>query len=461
MAALAASPLALSACSRKAKNATQSKLPDDANLDDVADAATFRPPFPSSEPIIRVRVLKVRPDPGAGPGAGADPGAGRSLTIGKREQWITLARMDAGLSAALLAPLTVSMRNGGWSIEDAKGFMASVEPREAIALSLSDAGPDQWLELHEVAVPGAGGAPRLYPGTLRLVSRHDEQENAFDVINDVPLESYLPGVLAGELYRHWKPQTFEAQAVAARSFACTEAAVFADRRHYDVSNTAASQMYLGAVDHITSRQAVRATRGQVLGYDGLLVSGYYSSCCGGAAASAVDAIGSNPVNDVPPLHGRSGPDVCTSAPVFQWASEQPLETLSRRMVAFGKDRRMNDLSNLTRLALVEVIAANPNGRPTRMAVTDQAKLRVELTAENFRRAANFAGQGLQPPSKPLKSSNCSAQVGEKHVSFEGYGLGHGVGLCQYGAEALAASGSTFDAILRWYYPGADIVSAYG
>jgi stage II sporulation protein D len=220
-------------------------------------------------------------------------------------------------------------------------------------------------------------------------------------------------------------------------------------------------MYLGAVNHEVAQRAVAVTRGQVLGYDGLLVSGYYSSCCGGLAASAIDAIGSNPVNNVAPLQGRKGADVCTSAPVFQWAAEQPLEVFSRRLMAFGKDRAMKDLSEFTRLASIEVIGVNANGRPTRMAVADQAKSRVELSAENFRRAANFAGQGLPPPSKLLKSSNLSAIVGERTVAFEGFGLGHGVGLCQYGAEALAKDGETFDTILRWYYPGAEIVSAYG
>jgi SpoIID/LytB domain protein len=131
------------------------------------------------------------------------------------------------------------------------------------------------------------------------------------------------------------------------------------------------------------------------------------------------------------------------------------------LVAFGKDRGMRNFAEFTRLASIDVIGVNANGRPTRMAVADHAKTRVELSAENFRRAANFAGQGLPPPQKLLKSSNLSAIVGDRNVAFEGFGLGHGVGLCQYGAEALANGGEQFDAILRWYYPGVEIVSAYG
>ena len=77
----------------------------------------------------------------------------------------------------------------------------------------------------------------------------------------------------------------------------------------------------------------------MLAWEGLLVSGYYSSCCGGMAASASDAIGSNAVNDAGPLQGRVGSDVCDSAPVFQWKAAQPLDQFSRRLQGFAAERR--------------------------------------------------------------------------------------------------------------------------
>ena len=84
-----------------------------------------------------------------------------------------------------------------------------------------------------------------------------------------------------------------------------------------------------------------------------------------------------------------------------------------------------------------------------------------LTAEDFRRAANYCGQGLNPPEKPLRSSNFKASIVENVITFDGFGLGHGVGLCQYGAEAQARNGKSHPEILNWYYPGADLVQAYG
>jgi stage II sporulation protein D len=206
------------------------------------------------------------------------------------------------------------------------------------------------------------------------------------------------------------------------------------------------------------------TRGMVLGYDGLLVSGYYSSCCGGVAASAKDAIGSNPVNDVDVLEGRPQPDICNSAPVYQWKVEYPIEVVTRRLVAFGKEKRIKDLSNFTRLEGIDVAARNVHGRPTRIRVIDQQAaggVAVELRAEEFRRAVNYAGQGLSPPDKLLRSSHVKAIFNRDTVEFEGYGFGHGVGLCQYGAEILAKDGKQFHEILLWYYPGVELVPAYG
>jgi SpoIID/LytB domain protein len=466
-------PLLVATCRRKPA-ATATAILDapalGADLDEPENAASFRPPLPAAEPVIRVRVLKVR-------GPSLDPS--QALHVGEDGQWIRL-RVESSAGGfggaggvALSAPVAIAMEPTGWSLTDAKGFRPALQSREALELALLDGQAASMIAVAKGEAPRAG-SPR-YPGTLRLVSRHDLATTgaagsgdpqgiagSFDVINHVPLESYLPGVLAGELFNTWHPETFAAQAVAARSFACTEAAVFAARRHFDLTNSAASQMYLGGAAHSRARAAAAETRGLVLAYAGLLVSGYYSSCCGGAAARAADAIGPNPVNLVAPLDGRAGPDVCSGAPggVYQWSVEQPIETLTRRLVAYGHSRRMKELAGLTRLASVEAIALNANGRPTRMRVVDEGDSAVELRAEDFRRAANHSGPGLNPPRKPLRSSHLTATFGPGSVTFDGYGFGHGVGLCQYGAQALATGGTDHGGILRWYYPGVELAQAY-
>src|SRR5262245_33837605 len=240
-------PAALTACRRKPTATTPSQAEPAINLDEVEAAASFRPRVPETEPSVRVRILKVRDAPGAA-----------ALRVGQSDQWLRVrgGAESAGKGSALSAPIEIMMEPGGWSITDAKGFRAAAEGREPVEISPIDAEPGELLTVWSAGPDTAvgKGAPQ-YPGSLRLVARDDlspsgpqgAQASGFvDVINDVPVELYLPGVLAGELYSTWNAETFAAQAVAARSFACSEAALFSDRRHYDVTNTAASQMYLGA-----------------------------------------------------------------------------------------------------------------------------------------------------------------------------------------------------------------------
>ena len=86
--------------------------------------------------------------------------------------------------------------------------------------------------------------------------------------------------------------------------------------------------------------------------------------------------------------------------------------------------------------------------------------RAELTAEKLRNAINYSGRGVEPPPESLWSSHMSLRIEEGTVTIEGRGFGHGVGLCQYGAQALAESGKDYEEILAWYYPGAELVKGY-
>ena len=441
MAALAAVPAALSACESESSSSSQVSEASSANgagpgLSGIK--RTRRPPLPSVEPMMRVRVLRARAET-------------PSLQVGETDQWLRIFPLASAAGTVVLrGPLQVCVESGRWSIVDKDSLRAPVENLDGLDIaSLAGGGP--VVRLNE----------RFYPGSLRLVARTDQGPEAFDVINLVPLEAYLPGVVAAELFDHWHLQTRAAQAIAARSFACSEHTLFRGRRAYDVTNTALSQVYVGRVEHDDTLDAVRTTRGQVLAYDAALVPGYYSSCCGGLAARAVDVISKHPANDIAPLAGREGEDICTAVKVANWTIQRPVEALTRRLNAYGKRRGRDDLAGLATIASIEVVETNVHQRPVRYAVTDVRAHRVELGAETFMRAANYdQGQGLSRPNQPLMSSYVNVVVSESTVIFKGHGLGHGAGMCQYGAEQLARSGKSHREIVAWYYPEAEIVRAY-
>ena len=437
MAALAAAPAALSACESES-NFSEASTADSAGPGLSGIKRTRRPPLPTVEPMMRVRVFRARAET-------------PSVQIGETDQWLRVFPLASAPGTVVLrGPLQLCVESGRWSIVDKDSRRAPVENLDGLDIaSLAGAGPAVHIN------------DRLYPGSLRLVARTDQGPEAFDVINLVPLEAYLPGVVAAELFDHWHLQTRAAQAIAARSFACSEHTLFRGRRAYDVTNTARSQVYIGRIEHDDTLDAVRTTRGQVLAYDAALVPGYYSSCCGGLAARAVDVIGNHPANDIAPLAGREGEDICITVKVANWTIQRPVQVLTRRLIAYGKRRGREDLAGLATIASIEVVESNVHQRPVRYAVTDVRANRVELGAETFMRAANYEqGQGLSRPKQPLMSSYLRAVVSESTVIFKGHGLGHGAGMCQYGAEQLARSGKSHRDIMAWYYPEAEVVRAY-
>jgi len=403
-------------------------------------AAEARPALPGREPVVRVRVLRVR-----------KPEV--SLTIDAAGGWIQLGSGsetgDAPPPVVFKAPMHISIGANGWSVLDRHGFRPSRSTLDALHVSsLSPAGQG-LLTLDE----------NLYHGTLHITARQDQGPLCFDVVNHVPMEQYLPGVLAGELFEHWSHETHAAQAIAARSFATCEGDYFRGRRHYDVTNTSLSQVYLGATQARRARDAVAATHGRVLTWADRMVPGYYSSCCGGLAADAVDAIGEHPFNTPPPLRGRSGHDVCTTAPLYTWELQRSAADALTRIRAWAETVKREDLLAIRAINGIRVHEHNAHGRPRSFALRDTRGDSVIVHAEALRRALDYPISG-KSPKRVLRSAFFSADAGGSTVRFAGHGHGHGAGLCQYGAQALAREGSTFDAILSWYYPQVQIQRAY-
>ena len=94
-----------------------------------------------------------------------------------------------------------------------------------------------------------------------------------------------------------------------------------------------------------------------------------------------------------------------------------------------------------------------------LALDNDATVTPELLAR-LRAAANHRASGIEDPKRSLWSSHLEVTIDGSTANFHGRGYGHGVGLCQYGAETLARDETTHRDILGWYYPGAELVKAY-
>lgn len=126
---------------------------------------------------------------------------------------------------------------------------------------------------------------RLYRGRLEIAV----EKGFLRVVNVVPLESYLEGVVAGEMPHTWPAEALSAQAVAARSYAL---ATRVEGKPFDHYADERSQVYLGvAGEKSRTTEAVRATAGEVVLYAGQVATTYYFSTSGGRTASAADVFG--------------------------------------------------------------------------------------------------------------------------------------------------------------------------
>ncbi len=281
---------------------------------------------------------------------------------------------------------------------------------------------------------------------------------AFDVVNHVGLETYLPGVLEHEFYKSWDPAAFRAQAIAARSYALVQMGK-SQRRHYDVNADVSSQMFGGISTHDTSLQAAAATRGQVLTWQGRIVPAYYSSSSGGTGQDAAIAFpdGAN----IPPLRGREHGAWSANSKYFRWGPiSRDRGDLSRRMAAWGRSKS-HPVASLRSIASVTITARNSVGRPAVFTVRDGSGASYTLRAEEFRFACNFASPAPVDAAQNIRSSHVSVRVVGNVVQFyDGRGFGHGVGMDQHGAQSMALKGYNERSILAFYYPGAAIEKIY-
>lgn len=275
----------------------------------------------------------------------------------------------------------------------------------------------------------ASGDERRYRGTLEL-SVDGTQLKIIDVVSP---EEYLASVVASEL--HAPPEAMKAQAVVSRTYAAAMR-----HRHqsegYDLCDLTHCQLYLGrAEENAAASAAVVATANQVLQLDRRLTATFFHANCGGSTSSPRDVFGeSGPGVGVAEALDNGSP-VCGRSPDFEWTWE------------------------ISRAPLARALGVKPVGPAVEPTRRDGAGRVLELKAFGLKMSGREFQARLAKTYGYLELRSLKFNVGEsgERVQFHGYGLGHGVGLCQQGAAALAAKGQGFRQILSHYFPGGELV----
>jgi stage II sporulation protein D len=294
-----------------------------------------------------------------------------------------------------------------------------------------------------------------YRGKLEIILNPDS--NSFDAINLVPLEPYLAGVISAEMPNYWEPEALKAQAIAARTYCLYIKKRFGNGRNWDVTKTQANQRYLGvSAESVQVWEAVNQTHGQILvckqanGREGLFPT-YYGSSCGGHTENSKNVFG----DSFAPLAGVPCPycESVAKTEFFYW----PTVWINKASVTEKLLKRYPKLTELAEVNDINCIGQSDYegfSRLTRIELIGSTGKKDNLRAEDFRLA-------IDPSGQQIKSTICRIiNTGDKWAFVSGRGFGHGVGMCQCGAEGMARQGKTAKQILSYYYPSSKIMRVY-
>ncbi len=278
--------------------------------------------------------------------------------------------------------------------------------------------------------PGVTLNGKRYTGSLVLKAKG----NTIRLLETQPLESYLPGVVMAETYESWEAAAHEAQAISARSYALMRLhrgrAKGAD---FDFFADTRDKAYGGVCDNGQILGAVKTTAGERLTYKDSIAETVFHSCCGGQTEAAEVVWG----REVAYLKSVTC-DFCKDSPEYLWKCQLEPGELLKKLEPEGITGE--------KLVSLKVSKKSRSKRAMTFEVETDAGVQA-VDGQKFRTAVG---------GTVIRSLRVRADVIDGMADFIGSGYGHGVGLCQWGAQGMALEGRDRKSILALYYPGTRI-----
>lgn len=392
-------------------------------------------------------------------GTAAASGMGQTVRIGIREGRGSVAlTSDSGLGV---------WKNGSlW-----KKFPARTPLQIALKGNAVTVGGAAAAGAVEVRPLSSAGSVKItdgyaYRGAIRVMK--SPRRWGLTVVNVVPVEEYLYGVVGKEMSPSWHREALKAQAVAARTYAISHKNYFASRG-FDMTDDTSSQIYAGINGESPSViAAVDATRGEILTYGGKPIDAFFCSTAGGWTENSENVWGSR----IPYLRGVS--DDSSRMPSYRWSVTTTPEKLAANLTAAGKGVgkvRSITLSPLGKRPMA-VSDRGVSGRVLSMTVNGSAGS-VRVTGNAFQSIYglkstlfDFSQGGAVPDpdsGRKGRSATMTVKAGVP-ITIYGYGWGHGLGMSQYGAYQMAQEHGSADTyyrtILTHYYTGTRLEKLY-
>ena len=285
------------------------------------------------------------------------------------------------------------------------------------------------------------------------------------VINSVPLEEYLYGVVPQEVVPSWPAAALEAQAVAARTYALHTMEQNKGKL-YDVSNSTDHQVYSGVSgEYQATTNAVNKTKGVVMLYNQRPINALFHSDGGGYTEDSVNVWG----NDIPYLKGVK--DYSTGTSTSNWIVTTSRQALESKLNAASKG-----------VGKLKSIQLTPLGKPGQQTSDRGVSGRIKsATFIGTSGKTTVDGDSLRSilglkstlfdfyvnhnPAKGTGKAYHNFTGNNDTVYIKGHGWGHGLGMSQWGAAEMAKRATPGDAnyyqtILRHYYSGITLKKMY-
>lgn len=323
-----------------------------------------------------------------------------------------------------------------------------------------------WASRSAVSFESPGHVLRLGKNVYRNVLRVSLVDSeSCDVVNDVDLEKYLDGLVNSEFSSKWNEEAIAAQVIAARTYAYhqyLEVRRVRRKQHFDVDSTTKDQVYEGVRKESSraSRIAER-TRGIVLTtylaqkQKWEPVKAFYHSACGGLTELPEKVW----KRKFAGFKSQIRCSFCKDSPVYQWSLRLSSDEITQSILSHVSEKelrkwRLHELKNLNQPKLLS-IETELDSEHTRVLKIDLAWER-----EGHPYVASLSGARFRDWIGTTRLKSTWFQVDKKNLNardywvFHGFGNGHGVGMCQWGAKRMGEQGFSYASILQHYYPGA-------